>query len=219
MSRTPKKSNSHNLILNKAARDILRPLGLLQKGQSRSWIDDHGWWLGNVEFQQSSWSKGSYLNVGAMWLTYPADYFSFNEGYRKEAHVEYLNDAQFTLKAAWLVQRASEEIEILRDKYKDLKKTSELLAQGVDKTASWRCYYAATLCGLVGKIEESRRLFKQIINDEDDKGIDWVKRRREVSEQLIALLENPPKYKSKLIEFVRRTRAELKLPNVEILFS
>jgi hypothetical protein len=32
------------------------------------WLDDHTWWLVVVEFQPSSWSQGSYLNVGAMWL-------------------------------------------------------------------------------------------------------------------------------------------------------
>lgn len=216
MSETSKKSNSHNLILNKAAKDILRPLGLIQKGQSRFWYDDHGWWLGNVEFQPSSWSKGSYLNVGAMWLTYPSDFFSFHEGYRKEDHIEYLNDEQFTPKATWLVQRAAEEIKILRDKYKDLKSASELLGKGVDETDKWKCYYAATLSGLIGKIEESRRLLKQIIDDND---IERIKKRREVSLQLIALLDNPPKYKSKMIEFVMGARASLKLPNVDIVFD
>ncbi|MDG5809477.1 hypothetical protein P9869_44140 [Streptomyces ossamyceticus] len=37
-------------IITSAARESLKPLGLAQRGRSRLWIDDHGWWLGVVEF-------------------------------------------------------------------------------------------------------------------------------------------------------------------------
>ena len=57
--------SQHNRIIARAAKRRLEPLGCLQKGRSRTWIDDHGWWIGVVEFQPSGWSKGSYLNVGA----------------------------------------------------------------------------------------------------------------------------------------------------------
>lgn len=55
-------------LVTAAGRDVLRPDGLLQKGRPRAWIDDRRWWLGLVEFQPSSWSQDSYLNVGVMWL-------------------------------------------------------------------------------------------------------------------------------------------------------
>lgn len=57
----------HNKILNAAAREVLRPLGFRQRGRSRMWFEDRGWWLVLVEFQPSQWSRGSYLNVGPMW--------------------------------------------------------------------------------------------------------------------------------------------------------
>jgi hypothetical protein len=44
---------------------VLTPLGLTQRGRSRLWLDDHGWWLIVVEFQPSAWSRGSHLNVSA----------------------------------------------------------------------------------------------------------------------------------------------------------
>jgi hypothetical protein len=40
----------------------------VRKGRSRVWFDDQGWWIGVVEFQPSSWSRGTYLNVGVSWL-------------------------------------------------------------------------------------------------------------------------------------------------------
>jgi hypothetical protein len=63
----------HTKLLIAAARDVLRPIGLTQKGRLRTWLDDLGWWLGVVEFQSSSWSRGSYLNVGVNWLWNPKD--------------------------------------------------------------------------------------------------------------------------------------------------
>jgi len=58
----------HSKIINTSARHAFGPLGIIQKGASRTWLDDHGWWLTVIGFQPSAWSKGTYLNIGAMWL-------------------------------------------------------------------------------------------------------------------------------------------------------
>lgn len=70
-------------------------MGLSQKGRSRIWLDDQRWWLCVVEFQPSSWSRGSYLNVGCMWLWPVRDDISFDEGYRVEEFCEFRDEAQF----------------------------------------------------------------------------------------------------------------------------
>ncbi|HEX4035315.1 MAG TPA: hypothetical protein VHX66_12810, partial [Solirubrobacteraceae bacterium] len=64
----------HSKLLTTAAREVLRPMGLRQKRRSRVWLDDRAWWVGVVEFQASSFSPGTYLNVGAMWLWRRADH-------------------------------------------------------------------------------------------------------------------------------------------------
>jgi hypothetical protein len=92
----------HARIITLAARTALRPLGLRQKGRSRLWIDDHGWWLVNVEFQPSSWRKGSYLNVGEQHLWCERDYFIFERHERPAsgaAFIEFTND-ETTFEAA-----------------------------------------------------------------------------------------------------------------------
>lgn len=63
-------SNTHDTIIASAAKAALAPLGLTRKGRSRVWIDDHGWWLINVEFQPSSFRRGCSLNIGEqhLWL-------------------------------------------------------------------------------------------------------------------------------------------------------
>jgi len=58
----------HNRDIAKAARAALGSIGCVRRGRSRTWLDDRGWWVGVIEFQPSSWSKGSYLNVGASFL-------------------------------------------------------------------------------------------------------------------------------------------------------
>src|SRR5262249_16802956 len=85
----------HSTLITRSARSMLRPLGLMQKGRSRTWLDDHGWWLCVVEFQPSAWSRGSYLNVGCCWLWQVKGYLSFDEGNRVENFSGFENEAQF----------------------------------------------------------------------------------------------------------------------------
>ncbi len=75
----------HSKILIQTAKTLLTPLGIVQKGQSRTWIDDHGWWVIMMEFQPSGWSKGTYLNVGVCWLWDRNNYLSFDVGDRINA--------------------------------------------------------------------------------------------------------------------------------------
>ena len=94
--------NPHSRLITAAAREVLRPLGLFQKGRSRTWLDDRGWWLGVVEFQPSSFSKGSYLNVGAMWLWHRTiKHIQFDVGHRVAdvGYVEFESEAQFAPEA------------------------------------------------------------------------------------------------------------------------
>ncbi len=103
----------HTQLLTAAARCILRPLRLQQRGRSRLWLGDHGWWV-VVEFQPSGSSKGSYLNVGAMWLWFEKDYFSFDYGSRVEDFAPYEDEAQFAPLAGNLAHRAAGEVVRLR---------------------------------------------------------------------------------------------------------
>ena len=68
----------HNKIIKQAVNSILKPNGLFQKGSSRIWIDDNGWYLIVVEFQPSNWDNGTYLNVAVHFLWDEKDYLSFD---------------------------------------------------------------------------------------------------------------------------------------------
>jgi hypothetical protein len=109
----------HTRLLTAAAREHLRPLGLVQKGRSRKWLDDHGWFVTGVEFQPSGWSKGSYLNVGAHFLWQWGGFFSYDLGYRVEGFASYESDAQFAPEADRLAASAAREVELLRRRLPD----------------------------------------------------------------------------------------------------
>src|SRR6059058_719599 len=105
----------HNKILNATAREVLKPMGLVQKGRSRTWLDDHGWWLCVVDFESSAWSKGTRLAVSADFLWHDRDHLAWSVGGRlkedsgAEIHVYYENEPQFSAEAQRLSVRAADE--------------------------------------------------------------------------------------------------------------
>src|SRR5512147_2046072 len=100
----------HGEQLATAAETILSPLGCVRIGRSRTWISDQRFWVIVIEFQPSSFSKGSYLNVGAMWLWDAKDYWSFDHGNRIERFTKFQNASQFEGVAKHLAARAAEEV-------------------------------------------------------------------------------------------------------------
>jgi hypothetical protein len=80
-----------------------------RRGRSRLWLKDNSWWLSLVEFQPSGWSKGSYLNVAAMWLWHPKDHFVFDECARVGGFVEFADAESFSTGAGELGRLAASE--------------------------------------------------------------------------------------------------------------
>lgn len=118
----------HTTLLTHAARAVLRPLGVKQKGRSRLWLDDHGWWVGLVEFQPSGWSRGSYLNVGVMWLWHEdAEHFHYDVGHRIEDFVEFESEAQFAPAASKLAETAKRHVQRYRGLFADARSAASHL--------------------------------------------------------------------------------------------
>lgn len=101
---------AHSKIINRVAGQALRPIGVKRRGQSRVWLDDNGWCITVIEFQPSSWSKGTYLNVGINFQWYPADHFSFDIGHREAGFVEYQSDKQFEPKVQEFAELAKAKV-------------------------------------------------------------------------------------------------------------
>jgi len=146
----------HSRLINAAAKVVLRPLGCVQKGRSRTWLDDRVWWVGVVEFQPSSWAKGSYLNVGACWLWYEKDFLSFDAGYRVESFHPFTGNEAFELVAEKLAERASHEVTALRERFPSPSHVQSWIA-AKPRTSIWDHYHLAVSAGLAGATDQSKR--------------------------------------------------------------
>ena len=101
-------------IIHQQCKEVLLPLGVFQKGTSRIYIDDNGYFFTVVEFQPSSFAKGTYLNVALhfLWkdredITYD---FSCGPSIRVKDFVEYQDDEQFSREVTKYVAEAKKQI-------------------------------------------------------------------------------------------------------------
>lgn len=212
----------HNKLITQAARAVLRPMGLTQKGRSRTWLDDHGWWVGVVEFQPSSWSKGSYLNVGVCWLwhRHPQPVLFFDLGYRVEGHVEFRSEAQFAPQARRLADRAAQEITRFRAMLPTITEAAVLLARRADGAEvarydlnydGWHWWHAAVALGLAGRSDAAAVLFERVARSDD--ALDWWQPVKHEAQRLHELVQvDPTAFRAVIDGYIRDYRAGLKLP-------
>ena len=165
----------HDKIIANAAKATLRPLGFQRKGQSRLWFFDHSWWLAVVEFQPSSWSKGSYLNVAAHWLWMDVAPISFDFGGRLEGFEEYASDEQFAVAVARLAEKAADEARRLATIFSSLPDAAEILLEQARTEArqapahpGWMVYNAGVAAGLAGRNDEAAEMFGRVLNGSED---------------------------------------------------
>ena len=202
----------HSKLLTEAARSILRPMGLVQKGRSRTWLDDRGWWLGVVEFQPSSWSRGSYLNVGCSWLWQVKDYISFDEGGRAGPFTSFRDETQFRFAAEQLTQQAAEEINRYRRLFPNVAAVCRYYLRH-PPNGFWPNFNAAVACALTGKPKDAQRLFSQL-TESKEKVLDWFLAAQADAKQLGSLASNTELFRQTMADRVRRTREFQKLPPV-----
>ena len=203
------KTSPASKLISAAAREVLAPMGLRQKGRSRIWIDDHCWWLGIVEFQPSSWSKGSYLNVAVMWPWFEQDYLAYNESVRLSEHVEFENEAQFSAAARTLAKAAAAQISEYRAEIRSIRDAARRL--GARSGAPiWHDYFSGVSCGLIGDTPRARRSFDHVLKAEASQ--DWVQRLMVATRRLDALLDDPVGFREHVEQIVRACRAQLGLP-------
>lgn len=205
----------HSRIIAELAKETLAPLGIFQKGRSRTWIDDRGWWIIVIEFQPSGFSKGSYLNVGAMWLWHEKEHFSFDSGNdagcRITKFVEYVDEKQFRPEVVRLAIAAKEEVLRLRSLFASVHRVARYLRDQAKRNENvWTELAAAVALGYVGETSKARGLFKRI--ERRNPGQDWGRLLQQTALEFAVSLERPPDFQRKVQETILRTRKLLKLP-------
>jgi len=212
---TAPSGREHSKIISRVAKETLAPLGLFQKGSSRTWIDDRGWWIVVIEFQPSGFGKGSHLNVGAMWLWHEQDHFTFDfgndVGCRIASFVGYVDEKQFTREANRLAYLAKDEVLKLRSKLVSIHDAARYLPRKAARDDSaWTKLSAAIALGYVGKTFRARWLFKSI---ERKKPVgDWELRHQESARGFAETLDRSDDFQRCVKERIWRTRKLLKLP-------
>lgn len=200
--------STHNTLLAKAAKRQLAGIGMKRKGQSRVWFKDNGWWLGVVEFQPSSWSKGSYLNVAAMWLWNAKDYWSFDEGGRVEKFHEFKDPDQFADVAEELAIRAREETLALLERFASIAAVAAHLHRNADENP-WHAYHAAMASLAIGDVEHAQKRFRSIHASKDH--APFMIALKEKVENFSRCVASGSEPSAVVAEEVKKTRALLKL--------
>lgn len=218
----------HNRVLNAAAREVLKPLGLARKGRSRTYLDDRGWWLGVVEFQPHKWMRGSFLNVGVDWHWRDQEFIAYSVGGRVDhdmgeppsfGFLEAQDEEQFGVAARELARIAAGEVEGYRRRFADIEGAAAYLDEhaGDAPWQFWEAFDAGVACGLAGRAEDARRWFGVVRGHEAEQ--DWERVAHERAAELTALLADGEAFGRDVCAAMRRRRSALGLDErAEIAF-
>jgi len=204
-------TSDHNKIIAAEAKAGLGPIGCVRLGRSRLWLDDHGWWVGIVEFQPSGWTRGSYLNVATSWLWHEDHPLAFSECWGDRPFHEYESDVQFTAAMRALAAQARDEILRMRDRFASLELVASYLGSR-DTGNIWCDYHAAIAFGLLGKTRLSAERFEAVLAAKDD--VEWVAALKNRVRELIALIGSLQEFRTMVASIVARARVKAKLPQL-----
>ena len=202
----------HARLLSEAARDTLGPLGLEQRGRTRTWVDDQHWFAGVVEFAADGFARGSCLKVGVMWLWSPREVFCRDVELRAEKFTEFHNKSQFEREAARLAARAAERVASYRAGFTDVRRVAEYLIREHDAGNAWHAFHTAVACGLSGRIEHARTHFDRLIHSEPR--ADWERRLKQEAGDLQLDAAQPALFRIAIEQRILAARDLLRLPPV-----
>jgi hypothetical protein len=204
-------------VIQAAARSVLRPLGLVQQGRSRAWLDDQRWYLIIVEFQPGR-SQGSYLNVGCCWLWEPKDYVSFDVGHRVEQFESFDSSEQFAPHAFRLTERAAKHVEDYRSTFKAVRD----VAAYYDKTGGsrfWDRFHAAVAHGLVGNPGKAAELLNSGHSEGVASSYEWMRRAAKRCSDLLNAVRRTESFRAVIEADLVKTRSLLRLPELPLVLT
>lgn len=210
---------AHSKIINQVAREILKPLGVQRKGQSRIWLDDNGWWVMVIEFQPSDWSKGTYLNVNVNWLWHPKEYYSFDLGTREAGYVEYQSDAQFEPKVREMAEIAKAKVLEMRSRLSDLKAAKKYIVKYYAAGAGtiWQHLHCGMICALAGDTAKAAKYFNKVAADPEDR--DWIIELKQFTREASNCLTSSNDFASHVCNIIKESRRIKKLKEWECTFT
>ena len=198
----------HNKLLTTTAKTKFKPHGIVQKGQSRIFLCDNFWYTIVIEFQPSSWDKGTYLNVSVDFNFYPRDYFAFGYGGRLKEFVTFNNENQFQKDVSDLCDIAIKKIAILKTQFADLSTAKDILSKELNPADSWNNLDLSILCMLTSDKATAKAILNKVLSDQCDH--DWEIQRRKFAVTLMDWFDKP-NFDIKIDEQIKATRKLKKL--------
>lgn len=194
-------------------------MGLCQQGRSRTWINDRLWWVIVVEFQPSSWSRGTYLNVGACWLWKVKNSLSFDAGSRVEDFAEFETTSDFEVLARTFAGRAAVEVESLRLRFASIAAVADHYVAECKQfdrlTFRWPWFHCGISCALSGRLQDAAKLWEVIVTSQAS-DFDWITEARRDARALASATESgQDAIRDEVVSRIVRTRALLKLEPVD----
>jgi len=202
----------HNKLIAAAAKEALSPLGLKRDGKSRLWYDDHGWWRIVVEFQPSSWSKGTYLNVGVSWLLFEKAHWTFDVGHREQGFSPARAEQQFTDALAGIVAHAGQRVRDYRESFASIQ-SAHRHYQSFELRSHWDYDHAALIAALAGEISTARRHFEWLHSQ--PRQSQWQQGLYYRALDLNRCLDSRRQFLDSVVGIVHRTRTQLLLDDRE----
>jgi hypothetical protein len=193
----------HNKLIAQKAKQALKPLGFIRSGKSRIWYKDNGWWAIVVEFQPSSFSKGTYVNVSVTHFLYESAGWSFHVPNRLNGFASAEDDLDFDEKVEAMAYKAASLSKSLLEKYSNIDAFIDWYSNE-DRRWIWEEYYSGVFKSFVGDYEGAKKHF-QIIEGNDYE-YTWEKAVKCRAIDLLALLPDEKSYMSCITGIVLRTR-------------
>ncbi len=156
------QDNNINKIIKKLCKEIF-PSDVFQKGNSKVYLDDNGYYFTMIEFQPYSLQKGTFLNVGVSFLFNRDDYLSFSYSYNNEPRVgkkfiEYIDDEQFEKDVRKYVELANDYILKYR-MFADIKYAKQYIVNELNDN-NWNPYIKSMFYFLTDDDENGKSIIK-----------------------------------------------------------
>ena len=190
----------------------LKPLGLLQKGRSRFWEDDRDWFVIGVNFESSSFSQGSRLDVGCNWLWMVKDYFSYDTGGCIVPFTPFQSEEQFRPVVEEMAAAAAEEVIRCREAFSTPLSLANYYT-AIKPEGMWPNFHSAIACALVGEITQAQYFLTQVVESTND--FEWARNARLDAAQLKTLLSDPRAFREAIVTRINQARLLRRLPERE----
>lgn len=201
----------HQQVLTRLATELLGPAGLVRRGRSRTWLDDHGWWVGVVTLEPSGFSRGTHLTVGVTWpfSLDPDPDLVLDDPRRVGPFVPDESDDGFAAAVEGLLRDGLGEVERRRRRLSTPGAAAEEVGARAGR-GGWPAWDAACLHGLAGDASHAARLLDAVVTTAEDRA--WWAPVRERAAAWRSLADaDPLAFRGELAAVVRASRAGLGL--------